>query len=144
VSHDSKRPYIILAYDLFWTGTGWSDEALDAYSYDDEIQACRTADQLKDRFPDKNIAVWKDYGFAYENEIYQARGVLPGLRYHDGEHEPDLGDTVEVSSEYFENEKGIVTRIGREKLRVRWVSEYIKPRSEWVTSSSCELISRAG
>jgi transcription antitermination factor NusG len=66
-----------------------------------------------------------------------------GKQYGDGEPVA-MGDTVEVNEDpdLFEPEAATVIKIGREKIRVEFVSEFIKPRRIWVMATDCELISR--
>lgn len=66
------------------------------------------------------------------------------MKYRCGECSPELGDHVEVHDEQFEPELARVTKIGKSRIKVTYDNDCIKPRSEWVNNTDCDMISREG
>ena len=64
------------------------------------------------------------------------------MKYRDEEYSPELGDHVEVYSEEFEPELARVSVIGKKRIKVTYDNDCIKPISEWVSPSDCDMISR--
>lgn len=144
ICYESPSRYVLLtSNNTFWTKGGFSAEYPDAWEFTDEIEACREADRVKAKHPNLHIAVWVNYGMIDENEIYQGRRRAT-FRYRDNEHVPELGDVIDVHSANCEPEQAEVVQCGKNKLKVHWGSEFIKPKSAWVMSADCDLIARAG
>ena len=64
------------------------------------------------------------------------------MNYRDDEYAPEMGDLVDVYSEEFEPESARVVQIGKSKIKITYNNDSIKPRSEWVLPSNCEMVSR--
>lgn len=63
------------------------------------------------------------------------------MMYQDGTT-VELGDRCEVRAEGFESEEAVVAAIGKKKIQVEYVNEYIKPRREYVFPHACDLLAR--
>lgn len=66
------------------------------------------------------------------------------MKYRDGEDTPELGDSVDVYNETFPPERATVATVGKNKIKVQYEDSNIKPASEWLPASDCDLISREG
>jgi hypothetical protein len=63
------------------------------------------------------------------------------MKYRDGE-EAELGDTVCVYCDGFPSEWGTVVAVASKQIRV-FYSDDVKPSSEWLPGSQCDLLRRA-
>lgn len=64
------------------------------------------------------------------------------MQYSDDEYAPEVGDVVEYRYENYPPDRATVTAVGKNRIQIAYENQNIKPRSEWVDPSRCDMISR--